>query len=261
MRMELRQLEYFVAVAEEGSFTRGALRSHVAQPGVSAQVRRLEAELGERLLERTAKGARLTGVGSAVLPHAHAALAAAATMRQTVADARGLLVGRVVIGIAIGARGPAVTRLIARFHSAHPHVEIALRESERDALLRGVRRGDLDLVLVGGAGAPVPDLERHVVVDEELAAAVPHRHPLARRRTITLRALAEHPLAALPAGTGTRTALEAGGAELRIALEAGDPSVVADLAAQGLAVAVLPASVIAARSLDLHALRIVRPVL
>src|SRR3954471_14919121 len=125
--MELRQLEYFVAVAEEQSFTRGALRAHVAQPGVSAQIRRLEAELGEHVLERDARGARLTAVGAAVLPHARAALAAAAAGRAPVAHAHGLLVGRVVIGTAIGVRAAAMTRLLAAFHAQHPEVEIALR--------------------------------------------------------------------------------------------------------------------------------------
>jgi DNA-binding transcriptional LysR family regulator len=257
--MELRQLEYFVAVAEEGSFTAGALRAHVAQPGVSAQVQRLEAELGERLLERTPKGAQLTSVGAAVLPHARAALTAAAAVRQTAAAASGLLVGRVVIGAVIGARGPTVTRLLTALHTRHPEIEIVLREAEPAPLLSGVRSGDFDLVLIGGSGAAAPGLERHVVVEEELAAAVSHDHPLAGRTEITLRALAQHPIASLPYGTGTRGALEAGGVKLRIALEAGDPSIVADLAAQGLAVAVLPSSVVAARSLDLHALRIVRP--
>ena len=259
--MELRQLEYFVAVAEEGSFTAGALRAHVAQPGVSAQVQRLEAELGERLLERTPKGTQLTGVGEAVLPHARAALSAADAVRQTAAAASGLLVGRVVIGAVIGARGPAVTRLLTALHSRHPEIEIVLHEAEPAALLSGVRSGHFDLVLVGGAGAAVPGLQRHVVVEEELAAGVPHDHPLAGRREITLRTLAQHPIASLPYGTGTRSALDAGGIKLRIALEAGDPGIVADLAAQGLAVAVLPSSIVAARSLDLHALRIVRPVL
>src|SRR3954447_14691826 len=259
--MELRQLEYFVAVAEEGSFTGGALRAHVAQPGVSAQIRRLEGQLGERLLERTQKSAPLNAVGSAVLPQARAALASAAAVRQTVADARGLLVGRVVIGTVIAARGPAVTRLLTALHSRHPDVEITLQEAEPARLLNGVRNGDFDLVLIGGAGAAMPDLRRHVIIDEELAAAVPHDHPLAGRAEVTLRGLARHPLASLPRGTGTRSALDAGRVPLRITLEAGDPSIVADLAAQGLAVAVLRTSVVAARSLDLHALRIVRPVL
>jgi DNA-binding transcriptional LysR family regulator len=203
----------------------------------------------------------LTTVGSAVLPHARAALAAAAAVRQTVAEARGLLIGRVVIGAVIGVRGPVVTRLLTALHSRHPDLEIVLHEAEPGVLLGGVRSGDFDLVLVGSAGAATPDLERHVIVEEELAAAMPHDHSLAGHTEISLRALAQHPLATLPQGTGTRSALEAGGAELCIALEAGDPSTVADLAAQGLAVAVLPTSIVAARGHDLHALRIVRPVL
>jgi DNA-binding transcriptional LysR family regulator len=259
--MELRQLEYFVAVAEEGSFTAGALRARVAQPGVSAQVGRLEAELGERLLERTPKGTQLTSVGEAVLPHARAALTAAAAVRQTAAAASGLLVGRVVIGAVVGARGPAVTRVLTALHARHPNIEIALHEADPTTLMSGVRSGDFDIVLVGGAGAPVPGLRRHVVVEEELAAGVPHDHPLAGRREITLRTLAQQPIASLPYGTGTRSALEAGGTKLRITLEAGDPRTVADLAAKGLAIAVLPSSVIAARSANLHMLRIVRPVL
>ena len=77
--MELHQLEYFVAVAEEASFTRAASRVHVAQPGVSAQVRRLESELGQQLLDRSGRSVRLTEVGSAVLPFARAALDAVAS--------------------------------------------------------------------------------------------------------------------------------------------------------------------------------------
>src|SRR5262249_27081140 len=73
---ELHQLEYFVAVAEEASFTRAAARVHVAQPGVSAQVRRLEAELGQQLLDRSSRSVRLTEVGAAVLPFARDALRA-----------------------------------------------------------------------------------------------------------------------------------------------------------------------------------------
>src|ERR1044072_2202769 len=89
--MELRQLEYFVAVAEEGSFTRAAEKVHVAQPGASAQIRRLERELGAALLERTSRSVRLTDVGAAVLPYARAALAAVDGARLAVGERTGLL--------------------------------------------------------------------------------------------------------------------------------------------------------------------------
>src|SRR5256885_12199811 len=96
--MELRRLEYFVAGVGEGGFPRAAARLHVAQPGVSAQVRQLERELGEALLERSPRSVRLTEVGAAVLPYARAALAAAAGTRHAVDELTGLGRGRVAMG-------------------------------------------------------------------------------------------------------------------------------------------------------------------
>src|SRR4051812_2373139 len=97
--MELRQLAYFVAVAEEGSFTRAAERVNIAQPGVSAQIRQLERELGQELLDRSVRSVRLTEVGAAVLPYARAALEAVDGARQAVAELSGLLRGQVSVGM------------------------------------------------------------------------------------------------------------------------------------------------------------------
>src|SRR5215469_11798639 len=99
--MELRQLQYLVAVAEEASFTRAAAKAHVAQPGVSAQIRRLETELGQALLDRSGGTVRVTEAGAAVLPYARAVLAAVAGIRDTV-DA---LAGRPRSGGARARRG------------------------------------------------------------------------------------------------------------------------------------------------------------
>ena len=95
--MELRQLEYLVSVAEEASFTKAAVRVHVAQPGVSAQVRRLERDLGEELLDRSGRAVRLTDVGAAVLPYARAALGAIAGARLAVDELTGLMRGHVAV--------------------------------------------------------------------------------------------------------------------------------------------------------------------
>src|SRR5439155_14557391 len=97
--MELRQLEYFVAVAAERNFTRAAEKVHVAQPGVSAQIRRLERELGEELLDRSGRTVRLTEVGAAVLPYARAALGAVSGARDAVAEFTGLVRGHVTVGM------------------------------------------------------------------------------------------------------------------------------------------------------------------
>src|ERR1700677_2997693 len=100
--MEFRQLEYFVAVAEEANFTRAAARVHISQSGVSAQVARLERELGTALIDRSARTATLTAAGGAVLDHARHALASAAAERQTVQEINGLLRGRLRIGMVTG---------------------------------------------------------------------------------------------------------------------------------------------------------------
>jgi DNA-binding transcriptional LysR family regulator len=262
--MELRQLEYLVAVVEEASFTRAAERLHVAQPGVSAQIRRLEAELGQALLDR-AGGVRPTEAGAAVLPHARAALAAVAAVRQAVDEVAGLLRGRASMGVVTSYGAPDVPALLASFRRRHPGVDISLTEGGSERLIDGLRDGALDLALVSLPATEPAGLETRVVSDEAFVAAVAHTQPLARRRTIALRALREEPLICLPHGTGLRSRLEAACAGLgfrpHVAFEAGDPGVLAQLAARGLGVAILPESLAAGRARDLHAIAITQPAL
>ena len=243
--MELHQLAYVVAVAEEGSFTRAAEREHVAQPGVSAQVRKLEAELGQPLFERGVGPIRPTAAGEAILPFARAALAAAVGVRTAVDELAGLLRGQISIGVIPWVEQWFLTAL-ADFHRRHPEVEIRLIEAASMDLLGGVRSGRLDLALAGLAATTPAGLEGIVVTEQELVAAVPQGHPLTRQKTIGIERLAEHPLIALPPHTGGRTALEDGfaraGQRVRVAFEAGDPRVLMQLAAQGLGVAIVPAS-------------------
>src|SRR3954471_4285925 len=97
--MDLRQLEYFVAVAEEQNFTRAAERVHISQSGVSAQIRQLERELGAALLDRSGRTATLTAAGSAAVGPARAALAAADAVRQAVDEVNGLVRGRLTVGM------------------------------------------------------------------------------------------------------------------------------------------------------------------
>src|SRR5919198_83038 len=147
--MELRQLEYLVAVAEEASFTRAAERVHVAQPGVSAQVRRLERELGQDLLDRSERTVRLTDVGAAVLPYARAALDAVAGARSAVDEMTGLVRGRVAVGMVTACTFRGLFDLLADFHRDHPGVDVLLSEDHSVHLLDAVRQGRLDLALVG----------------------------------------------------------------------------------------------------------------
>jgi DNA-binding transcriptional LysR family regulator len=244
--MELHQLEYFVAVAEEASFTRAAVRVHVAQPGVSAQVRRLEAELGQQLLDRSGRSVRLTEVGTAVLPFARAALDAVANARLTVDQLAGLVRGQVRVGMVSGCALPALAELLAGFHRRYPGVGIALTEDGSDRLVELLRDGQIDLALIGAAGAATPGLKTTVVLDDALVAAVSREDPLAARQAITIDDLRDQPLVSLPPGTGVRAALDAACASAgftpRIVLEASALPMVAQLASLGLGVAILPAT-------------------
>jgi DNA-binding transcriptional LysR family regulator len=258
--MELRQLQYFVTVVEEANFTRAAERLHVAQPGVSAQVRRLERELGEELLDRSGRTVRLTEVGAAVLPYALAALNAVSGARDAVAEFTGLVRGHVTVGMVSSMSTHAVDLpgLLSGFHRRHPEVEITLSEAGSAVLLEGLQAGRLDVAFVGLAGDPPPGIDIQVITDEPLVAIVSHDDPLAGRDTITLEELAERSLIGLPRGTGIRTCVEDAFAALglrpHVAFEAGDPPLLARLAGRGLGVAVLPRSVMEGRTAELHAI-------
>ncbi|OLR95132.1 LysR family transcriptional regulator [Actinokineospora bangkokensis] len=261
--MELRQLEYFLAVVDEGGFTRAAAKVHVAQPGVSAQVKRLERELGQELLDRSGRQVRLTEAGRAVLPFARAALAAVAGARDAVDELAGLVRGRVAVGT-VTSHSVDLPGLLARFHDAHPGVEITLLEGPSGALVERVLAGTLDAAIVSLGQDTPPSLGSLVLSDEAITAAVAHHHPLAGRDRVPLRELAGLPLICLPHGTGIRSRLDAGcaaaGVEPTVAFEAGDPVLLAQLAGKGLGVAVLPDSLARSRA-DLHPLAIVEPAL
>ncbi|MFB6618251.1 LysR family transcriptional regulator [Streptomyces sp. NPDC085524] len=247
--MELRQLEYFVAVAEEQNFTRAAERVHISQSGVSAQIRQLERELGAELFDRSGRTATLTAAGAAALGPARAALAAAEAVGQAVGEVSGLIRGRITVGMVLGCTVTPLFEALAAFHRAHPGVEIALLEENSDRLVQGVRAGTVDLALIGTATANPAGLEALTIVSERLVVLVPPGHPLALRRRVTLRDLGAHPIVCMPPGTGLRTVFDqactARGVDPVIALQAGAAEAVADLAARGLGVGILSESMAA----------------
>ncbi|WP_309056077.1 LysR substrate-binding domain-containing protein [Streptomyces sp.] len=250
--MELHRLRYFVTVVEEGSFTRAAARLRLAQPGLSAQIARLERELGQRLLDRAGRTVTPTEVGTAVLPYARAALAAAEAVRDTAAEFAGLLRGRVSLGLVPGAGIHLfdLAGLLADFHADHPGVEVALSEGGSEEMLTAVREGRLDFALAGLPGpGPLPGLRLRPVVDCPLVAAVAPGDPLAQMTGtgdgLPLTALRGRRLISLPRGTGVRGVLDGlcaeAGFTAEVGFEAAAPRMLARLAARGMGVAVLPA--------------------
>lgn len=178
--MELRQLRYFVTVVEEGGFTRAAQRLHLTQPGLSAQIRQLERELGQPLLERGARRVTPTEVGAAVLADARAALAAAERIAHTVDEFTGLLRGQVRVGLISGAATDEfdVPAALAAFHDDHPQVGISLTEATSEDMLAAVSRGELDIALIGLTGAELdPAIALDVILDTAVVAAVAAEDP------------------------------------------------------------------------------------
>ncbi len=244
--MQLRQLEYFVAVVEESNFTRAAQRVHVSQSGVSAQIRQLERELGQVLLDRSGRAVRPTHAGAALLPYARAALAAVSGARQAVDELTGLVRGRVAVGMVMACSVTHLFDQLASFHTTHPGVDITLSEDNSDRLLDAVGAGRLDLALVGLAGPPPDGFGFRPIAEEPLVAAVRTDDPLGGRTVITLADLGDRTVVSMPAGTGVRTAFDracvAAGVSPRVALEASAPDAVVRLALRGLGVAILTRS-------------------
>jgi DNA-binding transcriptional LysR family regulator len=258
--MELRQLEYFVAVAEEANFTRAAARVHISQSGVSAQIRQLEQDLGATLLDRSGRTARVTTAGAAALYGARGVLAAVNALRQSVDEVNGLLRGRLVVGMVTACTVTPLFDALAAFHVAHPGIDISLIEDNSDRLIERVRSGTIDVALVGASGTAPFELEALPIVSERLVASVPFDHPLGERRRTTLAEISRYPVVCMPAGTGVRAVFDeacaATGIRVDIALQASAPGTVADLAHRGLGIAILSESMAAAHSARLTALLI-----
>ena len=262
--MELRQLAYFVAIAEERNFTRAAQRIPIAQPAISQQIRRLEAELGERLFLRGRRGITLPPAGQARLPPARAALGAAEGGRQVVAALGGLLTGRLAVGHVHPLPDRRFLRLLGAFHRTYPGIELALLEDQTDALLAALAAGQRDAALIGQGryDRPPPEVASLLVAREPVVVAVHPTHPLAGRGQIRLRALREEPMVTLTRASKLRSTLEtachAAGFAPRIAAETSDLGVMVQLAAEQLGVAVLPASGLAGTT-ELVQLRLTHP--
>jgi DNA-binding transcriptional LysR family regulator len=176
--MELRHLRYFVAIAEERSFTRAAERLWVAQPGLSTQMRRLEAELGVKLFERHTRGADLTHAGEVFLERARTALAAADAAGAIGRDLDAGLVGSLKLGFASEARWGAAPEVLQRFTDDRPGVELTVIEAYGGTLWRDLRDGRLD-ALVTPIGNASPDLRAVELGSEPWVVLIGTGHRLA----------------------------------------------------------------------------------
>lgn len=244
--MELRQLEHFVAVAQECHFTRAAKRLHIAQSGLSASIRSLERELGAPLFLRSTRQVQLTPAGQALLVEAVRALAASNAAKDAVAAVQGLLRGSLSIGSLQCLHAVHLPTLLAGFLSAHPGLEIRLRQGGSGELVELVRAGRLDMAFVSRPARPAEDVVVTALDSEPLVLACALGHRLAAQDRAKPADLADEQFVDFPADWGTRDladrVLAAAGVERRVGLEVTDVHSLLDLVAFGLGVALVPRS-------------------
>jgi DNA-binding transcriptional LysR family regulator len=245
--IDIRQMRYFVALAETLHFGRAAERLHLSQPPLSRQIAALEKELGVRLLERHSRHAALTHAGQRFLEDSKAVLAAfeQACRNARMAD-RGEM-GELSIGFMMHAAYTVVPTLTRRFMTAYPQVHVALREVVPSFLPDDVLAGRYDAAIMFYPG-PIRGLETRVIHSEHLCLAVHPIHPLATRETIGARDLEGEPLIATPPEVAPmlRVAIteycRSGGFVPAIRLEAQLQQTIVSLVAENLGIALVPQS-------------------
>ncbi|MGS1011698.1 LysR family transcriptional regulator [Achromobacter anxifer] len=246
--MQLRQLRYFQAVAEEGSFTRAAARLHMAQPPLSRQIRLFEEELGVQLFERTTRALRLTEAGRFLLEQSRLLTA---RLEEVLEGTRRL--GQTQrrwfgIGFVPSTLYGFVPELIRQLRNADPQVEVGLTEMTTLPQLEALKAGRIDLG-IGRILFDDPAIERRVLMTEALMAAVPLGHPIARLRRVSVERLAREPFVLYPARPRPNFSdhvlglFRAAGHAPQVVQEANELQTAIGLVAAGLGVTVVPASV------------------
>ncbi len=245
--MDLKQIEYFVRVAELGGFTRASAALGVAQPALSRQVRLLEVELRQTLLTRDGRGAVPTEAGRLLLAHARGILHQVERAREELGKLRGALAGRVAVGIPTSLARVLTVPLTRSFRQQMPDAAISISEGLSTALLESLVNGRLDIALLYNA-RPGADIEITPLQSEELFLVQARAHAKASG-PIALRELAQLPLVIPSRPNAIRMRVEAELAALgcspRIALEIDGVPAILDLVADGAGVAVLSRNAVA----------------
>lgn len=245
--MELRQLEYFVAVAEENHFTRAAQRMHIGQSGLSAAIQSLEQELGVNLFVRTTRNVELTEVGRAFFEETQRVLTAVRSAKETITAMQGLENGRVALGT-MPTLPPVLNlpKVLGAFHTVYPGIDIHLCQNKSEVLIEEVRYGDLDVALVALVGNKPKGLCVTELVSEPMVMICDPNHPLATRQEIDLIELADQSTVDLKPAWATRQmvdqAFNKANIERHIRVIVNDTHALLELVANRLGIAIVPQS-------------------
>lgn len=241
--MELHQLRYFCAVAETGSFSRAAEQSHVSQPSLSQQIRKLEDELGARLFDRLGRSVRLTDLGNAFLPRARGVLRDLEAARGEVVERKDALSGTVVIGVIPTVAPYLLPALLAFYSRKYPQVEVNVVEEITPILQDRLRAGSIDVAVLA---LPIRghEFESFPLLTERFFAALPKKHKLARRDSLSLKDLRAEPFLLLRDGHCFRdnaiAACDRARLNPRIVFESGQFSSLLSMVGIGMGVSLVP---------------------
>ncbi len=245
--MDLRQLRYLVALAEERNFTRAAASLHIAQPAMSQQIRRLEDELGLAVVERTTRRVKLTDAGELLVVRARRILVELEAAETELQAIRGMYIGHLTIG-AMHTMGPVDLSLaLALFRERHPDVQFTVREQSSEETAEMLRVDELDLAFLSVTERiESHGLGLHQLLSEELVVLLPPSHRLSRRRQIRMVELADETFISFRTGARLRELLMSAGQEAgfepRVTVESNESRRVRRLVSRGLGVAILPRS-------------------
>jgi LysR family transcriptional regulator, hydrogen peroxide-inducible genes activator len=242
--MEVHQLRYFCAVARHGTFTRASEVEHVAQPSLSQQILKLEAELGARLFDRLPRSAKLTVFGKAFLPKAECILRDLEAARTELRDMSGNEEGEVVVGIIPTIAAYLLPRLLNNFSVRHPLVTIKVFEDITPVLLQRLHDGTIDIAV---AALPIPgsDLASIELFEEKFYAVLPETHTLAARTSVSLAELNREPFLLLKEGHCFRDSVIAACQKAKVSpsvvFESGQFATILAMVAAGMGVSAVPA--------------------
>ncbi|HTA75582.1 MAG TPA: LysR family transcriptional regulator [bacterium] len=241
--METHQLRYFLAVTQTGRFTAAAKQCNVSQPSLSIQIAKLEEELGGELFERGKKGIKLTSRGEMFLPRAKAILGEMESAQVDALALSGLSMGKVSLGCMPTTGAHLLPPILTSFRKAYPKIQVQLKEESSPELAKDLSQGEVELAILDEAGLQ-PGLDHQTILTEELLLVLPAKHPLAGKKSLSLKQVAEEPFILMKSGHGFRQITldfyRKAGLEPKVVFESGGIETVQALVAAGLGISLVP---------------------
>lgn len=194
--MELHQLRYFIAVADEGNFTRAAEKCFISQPSLSSQIIKLEDELGQKLFNRMGRTAELTTAGRVLESRARGILLDVENVQLEIQEGASEVKGVIHVGATPSVAPYMLPKIIAHCKKLYPALEIRMHENLRARLLDDLLHGELDVGVIAFAGEH-PNINAEPLLQEELYLVVPKNHPLASKTKVSIEDFKDEPLVTL----------------------------------------------------------------